>query len=184
MEKGTLDETKLGKLQDWESDLKEGFPEGGTLVKPRVAMYLKALGFDYEWSDEYNTFIIPLKVSLEEGEEGENSKEKTHAMLVQIKGMWLSMRVGLLGNGQIPKDREEEMYVKLLKANSTHPEFAFSMNDRGDLGYNQDIFIPALNFDVFMEELLSLPKAVKFFWKEVIPQLKEMETEERSFYYT
>lgn len=174
-----VNEEQIEKLKSFESDLKEGYTQ--LLIKPRIAMYLKALGFNFKWVDEKNTFLIPIKVKIDK----ENEKVRKHAILIQEKGLWISMRVGLLPQKQIPHDQEADLKEQLLRANADYPEFSFSVNSEGNIGYNQDIFAPALNFDVFMEELLSIPRAIKKFWSDILPGLEEAEDEEElEFFYT
>lgn len=178
-----VNEERIKEIQELDSDLKKGFKN--LLVKPRIGMYLKALGFKFKWSEEYKSFLVPLQLSIKGQQEGEKKEKKQKQLvMLQTKGMWLSMRVGLLGKKQIPEEKKEDLWKSLLLANSKNPEFSFSINEEGDVGYSQDIFLPALNFDVFMEEFLTIPQAVQYFWSEIFPKLQEMEEEEISFLYT
>lgn len=173
-----LNKKKIEELQDLETDLKKGYEN--LLIKPRIGMYLRSLGFKFKWLEDRETFLIPVRI-----ETGEEKKEHKHLILIQLKGLWVSMRVGLLPVKQIPEGTLEDLKDMLLKANFENPEFAFSMNKKGNVGYSQDIFIPALNFDVFMEEILSIPRAIEKFWSDIVPKLKEVqEDEEIDFFYT
>lgn len=177
-------EKKIKEIKELSSNLKEGFKH--LLVRPRISMYLKALGFKFKWSEEHNSFLIPLQISIKESEGSEEKKKKQHRYLIMLqpRGLWLSMRVGLLGSNQIPDGKRGELMESLLMANSKKPEFSFSINEEGDIGFNEDIFLPALNFDVFMEEFLTIPQAINYFWSEIIPELKKVKKEEVSFLYT
>ncbi len=181
-EEEVINEKKIEQLEELDSDLRKGYQN--LLVKPRIAMYLRALGFKFQWSDEHDTFLIPIKMGIKTGGEAEEEQEYKHLILIQPKGLWVSMRLGLLAKNQIPPGKEEELWESLLKANAKYPEFSFSANEEGDIGYNQDIFTPALNFDVFMEELLSIPRAIEKFWTEILPEVKKEKLEEVSFLYT
>lgn len=175
-----LNKKKLEELQGLETDLKKGYEK--LLIKPRIGMYLRSLGFKFKWLDDQEVFLIPVRLEAGEGEE---KKEHKHLILIQLKGLWVSIRVGLLPAKQIPEGSLETLKEMLLKANFQNPEFAFSMNEKSNVGFSQDIFIPALNFDVFMEELLSIPRAIEKFWTDIVPKLKEVqEDEEIEFFYT
>ena len=47
------------------------------------------------------------------------------------------------------------------------------LDDEGNIGISEDIFIPALTFDVFWEEFIVIPLAIKYFWETIIPSLGE-----------
>jgi len=143
------------------------------MVKERIETYLKMLGVKFQWDEERKAFIIPYKV-------GEN----VHVIVIRWNGPWLIMSTGILLKENILESEKKKLYELILKANHKYPEFSFDMDDEGNIGYSEDIFIPALTFDVFAEEFLSIPAAIKYFWEEIFPQIKGERPKRTDFIYT
>ena|GEM_PF-6134696 len=131
-------------------------------VKERIAFYLKLMDLNFKWSDEHNAFLVPYEIS-----------GHTHIVVVSWSDMWVVIRTGIMTKDEVPSRYREELYKKLLQANHDYYEFAYDMDDEGNIGISEDIFIPALTFDVFWEEFNVIPLAIKYFWETIIPSLGE-----------
>ena len=143
------------------------------MVKERIETYLKMLGVKFQWSEEDQAFVAPYKID-----------ENVHLIIIRWNGPWLIMSAGILPSEHIPPSERERLYELILKANHKYPEFSFDIDDNGNVGYSEDIFIPALTFDVFAEEFLSIPSAIKYFWEEIFPQIKVERPKKTDFIYT
>jgi len=143
------------------------------MVKDRIGAYLHMLGLKFEWSDEIKAFIVPYKIN-----------EHKHIIVIRIAGNWIVMSVGILPAEEVPPIKKDELYETLLKANHDYPEFSFDIDAQGNVGYTEDIFVPALTFDVFSEEFLSIPVAIKYFWEKIYPTISGKKPIKTDFIYT
>jgi len=170
-EKKELSEEELKRLHDIISSIVT--KADLCMVKERIETYLRMLGVKFQWSEEDQAFVVPYKI-------GEN----IHLIIVRWNGPWLIMSAGILPSESVPSSEKEKLYELILKANHKYPEFSFDMDDVGNIGYSEDIFIPALTFDVFAEEFLSIPSAIKYFWEKIFPLIKGEKPKKTDFIYT
>lgn len=141
----------------------------GCMVKERIAFYLKLMNVNFEWSEEYNAFLVSYEIS-----------GRRHVVVISWSDTWVIIRTGIMMKEEVPQSYKEELYRKLLQANHDYYEFAYDMDEEGNIGFSEDIFIPALTFDVFWEEFNVIPLAVKYFWEKIIPSLGEARTPSRT----
>ncbi|MBS7287867.1 MAG: hypothetical protein KIH01_03755 [Candidatus Freyarchaeota archaeon] len=139
------------------------------MVRDRIAFYLKLMNLSFEWSEEHNAFLVPYMISGHK-----------HVVVVSWSENWIIIRTGIMMKEEVPQGYKEELYRKLLQANHDYYEFAYDMDEEGNIGISEDIFIPALTFDVFWEEFNVIPLAVKYFWERIIPSLGEARTPSRT----
>lgn len=131
------------------------------------------LGLKFEWSSEINAFIIPYRID-----------DHKHLVTIRLSGNWIIISVGILPSDDVPDEKKLDLYKALLMANHDLPEFSFDIDKFGNIGYSQDIFIPALTFDVFAEEFLSIPVAIKYFWEKILPTIGRKRPSRTDFVYT
>ncbi|MGQ4891149.1 MAG: hypothetical protein ACP6IP_01550 [Candidatus Njordarchaeia archaeon] len=168
------EEKKNEELQKVHEALKKVLEQADLcMVQDRIVAYLKMLGLKFEWSNEANAFLVPYKIN--------NHK---HIITIRTVGNWLIISVGILAYDEVPPGKKADLYKTLLLANHEFPEFSFDIDQTGNIGYSEDIFIPALTFDVFAEEFLSVPVAIKYFWEKIYPQLGGGEPRKTDFVYT
>jgi len=142
-------------------------------IEERIARYLKLMNIKFKWKEKDGVFLIPYEIS-----------GRKHMIVIFVADNWVWMRCGIIKKEEIPKRRELELYKILLQANHDYPEFVFDMDQDGNVGTSQEIYVEALNFDVFEEEFLAIPFAVKFFWEKIAPNLGKKEPERTDWIYT
>lgn len=149
--------------------MKEKEDRRDCLVRERIAFYLKLMNLNFEWSEEHNAFLVPYEIS-----------GHRHVVVISWSENWVVIRTGIMMKEEVPHSYREELYRKLLQANHDYYEFAYDMDEEGNIGFSEDIFISALTFDVFWEEFNVIPLAVKYFWEKIIPSLGEARTPSRT----
>ncbi len=148
------------------------------MVEDRIATYLKMLGLKFEKSQELNAFVVPYVIKTKD-------REHKHLIIIRTSGPWLILSVGIISKDDIPPTKTDDLYKELLQANHKYPEFSYDIDVDGNVGYTEDIFIPALTFDVFAEEFLSIPAAIRYFWETIFPSIIGGEKPRKTdFYYT
>ena len=148
-------------------------PEESGSVEERIAKYLKLMNLKFKWDEKEGVFLIPYEIS-----------GRKHMIVIFVANNWVWMRCGIIMKDEIPKRKELELYKMLLQANHDYPEFVFDMDKEGNIGTSQEIYVEALNFDVFEEEFFAIPFAVKFFWEKIAPTLGRKEPERTDWIYT
>jgi len=141
-------------------------------IEERIAKYLRLMNLKFEWREKDKVFLVPYKIS-----------GRKHVVVIFVANNWVWMRCGIIRKEEIPRRKELELYKVLLKANHDYPEFVFDMDKDGNIGTSQEIYVDALNFDVFEEEFLAIPFAVKFFWEKIAPALGKKEPERTEWIY-
>lgn len=141
-------------------------------IEERIARYLKLMNLKFEWNEKDKVFLVPYEIS-----------GRKHVVVIFVSNNWVWMRCGIIRREEIPKRRELELYRVLLQANHDYPEFVFDMDRNGNIGTSQEIYVDALSFDVFEEEFLAIPFAVKYFWEKIAPALGKKEPERTEWIY-
>jgi len=76
---------------------------------------------------------------------------------------WIRIRTKLFKIDDIDSQKVVDALKRLLNANYLFTEFAFDIDEKGWIGVTEDIYIPALTYDVFLEEFLSIIQAIEYF---------------------
>ncbi|MGQ4891153.1 MAG: hypothetical protein ACP6IP_01570 [Candidatus Njordarchaeia archaeon] len=118
---------------------------------------------------------IFLEISLEvEGEEGGKIKtgfiRQGIIITVGTRRAWVSMRAPLYPLDRVREKDRYNLLLEILQANYKGPEFAFDVDDKGIIGVSEDVFVPALTFDVFLEEFTAILEAIKYFYSVIAPK--------------
>ncbi len=80
---------------------------------------------------------------------------------------WVSIKAPLYPLDKIKNEKKFDLLLELLRANNKSPEFAFDLDEKDIIGVTEDIYVPALTFDVFFEELMAVLRAIKYFYSDI-----------------
>jgi len=78
---------------------------------------------------------------------------------------WIRIRSRLFRLEDLDQNKISDALRELLNANYNYTEFSYDIDDDEWVGVTEDIYIPALTYDVFLEEFLAITQAVEYFIK-------------------
>lgn len=62
------------------------------MVRERIEFYLRLMNLKFEWSDEYNAFLVPYEISGHK-----------HVVVISWSNTWLIIRTGIIRSDEVPQ---------------------------------------------------------------------------------
>ena len=142
----------------------------------KVRFYLELLGKEILSIDEERLSIVimdkvdDVKIPIE---------------IVIMKPGWVVIQTRIMSGDDVQRmvGSTHILYRELLRLSFRYPDFNFAMDDSYNIYAIQYIFLGALSFDVFEEELGAVPLTYYKFQKELLPEIKRIIEEEQKIEY-
>jgi len=141
-------------------------------IQDQIEDYLEILDMKYTWNDKESMFELLFnerkdgKAASPEMTDDDNTFQ--YALYIRPGMKWIQIYTNIYPLDKIPDSKRLAVFLSLLEANRKYAEVSFDYDkDRGYIGTSQEMMIQGLNFDLFREEFLAVPWAVKTFWTEI-----------------
>lgn len=144
-------------------------------IKEQIEDYLSLLNMKHTWNEKEGLFelVFSERKDAKDASLGKSEDDKTFQYVLYIRpGLkWIQIYTDIYPLAKIPKNKHKDVFLDLLKAHRKYAEVCFDIDsERGFIGSSQEMMIRGLNFDIFQEEFLAVPWAVKNFWTDIAPK--------------
>ncbi len=138
----------------------------------QIADYFNLLKFKFTKSAEGDAFHLVFTERKDEQPASPTAPddEKTfrYTINVTISDKWVQVYCDVYPLDKIPDEQRAGVFLDLLAMNRKYAEVCFDYDaERGIIGTSQEMLVRGLNFDLFRDEFLAVPWAVKRFWVEI-----------------
>ncbi|TXT55697.1 MAG: hypothetical protein BAJATHORv1_30077 [Candidatus Thorarchaeota archaeon] len=141
-------------------------------IRTQIEDYLELLKLKHTWNEREGIFELVFSERKDElpasplPEEAEEHFRYT--ITVKPDEKWIQVFCDVYPLEKIPEAIRREVFLDLLACNRRYAEVCFDFDEsREIIGTSQEMMVQGLNFDMFREEFLAVPWAVKKFWTEV-----------------
>ncbi len=141
-------------------------------VQSQIEEYLNLLDMKYYWNEEEGVFELVFSERKDELSVSESSEDDgltfKYTIFIRPGTKWIQIHTDVFPLTRIPNQKKQLVFLDLLTSNRKYAEVCFDFDEsRGCIGSSQEMMIRGLNFDLFREEFLAVPWAVKKFWTEI-----------------
>ena len=127
----------------------------------KVGRYLRLLNKAFEFDEQKNIFRVKEKID-----------DKEIMIIISFSRNWVTISHYCGSIKDLPKEKQCEIYRKLLRLNNDYAEVSFSIDEEGNIFSSEEILVDALTLDVFMEEYNAIPISAELFEKEIKPLME------------
>ncbi len=137
-----------------------------------IALYFNNLSIT-KHSENYIELSYELDVDCSEGRKKLTNRYIEQKITINVlkdpMGVksWVKIRAPIIKIDKIKPEQRGKLFEDLLRANYKVHEFAFDICDDNYIGVTEDIYIPALTFDVFVEEFNAVLRAISYFYDNI-----------------
>ncbi|TFG33530.1 hypothetical protein EU527_07935 [Candidatus Thorarchaeota archaeon] len=141
-------------------------------IRNQIEDYLVLLNMKYSWNEKEGLFELVFSERKDgkpaDPEMGDDASTFQYTLYISPGLKWIQVYTDVYPLDKIPKDKQNAVFLDFLEANRKYAEVCFDFDKkRGFIGTSQEMMIQGLNFDLFREEFLAVPWAVKNFWTEI-----------------
>ena len=141
-------------------------------VRDQLEDYLNLLDMKHLWNEKESVFELVFVERKDEQTASESVEDDElafkYTVFVKPGTKWVQVYTDVYPLSEIPEEKRLSVFLDLLSSNRKYAEVCFDFDEaRGFIGTSQEMMIQGLTFDVFREEFLAVPWAVKKFWLEV-----------------
>jgi hypothetical protein len=141
-------------------------------VKDQLEDYLNLLDLKHYWNENETVFELVFSERKDEQSASELSEDDSltfkYTIFVRPGIKWVQVYTDVYPLSKIPDEQKPTVFLDLLSSNRKYAEVCFDFDEaRGFIGTSQEMMVQGLTFDVFREEFLAVPWAVKKFWTEI-----------------
>ncbi len=140
-------------------------------VREQIEDYFKLMGLKYTWNSVAHRFELGFTERKDERPASPTVEDEAtfrYTVNVEITDKWVQVYCDVYELEKVPADRREAVLIDLLSLNRKYAEVCYDYDPRrGMIGTSQEMLVQGLNFDLFRDEFMAVPWAVKRFWVEI-----------------
>ena len=141
-------------------------------IQDQLEDYLNLLDLKHYWNEKENVFELIFSERKDEKSASELAEDDAltfkYTIFVRPGIKWIQVYTDVYPLSKIPDEQKPTVFLDLLSSNRKYAEVCFDLDEaRGFIGTSQEMMVQGLTFDVFREEFLAIPWAVKKFWTEI-----------------
>ncbi len=141
-------------------------------IQDQLEDYLNLLDLKHYWNEKENVFELVFSERKDEQSASESAEDDAltfkYTIFVRPGIKWVQIYTDVYPLSKIPDEQKPTVFLDLLSSNRKYAEVCFDLDKaREFIGTSQEMMVQGLTFDVFREEFLAVPWAVKKFWTEI-----------------
>ncbi len=125
-----------------------------------VGSFLDKMGVKYVLDEEKSLILSSWSI-----------EDKPFTVGIWSAGPWLIIRGYILPKSMVPREKELQLYKKLLNTHYNLAEVRYDIDEEGNIGTTQSIPLEGLNMNNFQSEFNAVLYAIKFFLTDIAGKL-------------